>query len=72
MIICHVLKVTPEWLLSGTDTAEGYRGRTEWFVVDRESEIGVLIEQYNQMDIGSRRRLQGYMKALLEVSGKAE
>ena len=66
MVICHVLKVSPEWLLSGTDTEGGYRRQTDWLVVDRESEIGKLIECYNQLDAQSRKRLQGYLEALTE------
>ena len=68
MIICSVLGVTPEWLLSGTDTESGYRNRVDWFVVHRDSEIGTLIETFNQMDQRSRERLRGYMEALREMA----
>ena len=67
MVICHVLKVSPEWLLSGTDAEGGYRRNSDWFVIDRESEIGMLIECYNQLDAQSRKRLQGYLEALREL-----
>ena len=67
MVICNVLKVSPEWLLSGTDTESGYRGKTDWIVVDRESEIGSIIECYNQLDAQSRKRMQGYLEALREL-----
>ena len=70
MIICKVLDISPEWLLSGTDTKEGYRNRIDWFVIERSSEVGQLIEQYNQMDILMRNRVKGYMEALQELSKK--
>ena len=57
MVICNVLGVTPEWLLSGTDTDGGYRKKNDWFVVDRISEVGLLIESYNQLDMKSRKRV---------------
>ncbi len=68
MIICKVLKVSPEWLLSGIDTQGEYRNKPDWFVIDRKSEIGLLIESYNQLDEQSRKRMQGYMEALKEFS----
>ena len=69
MIICSALGVTPEWLLSGTDTEEGYRNRIDWFVINRDSEVGQIIEAYSQMDPKLRQRLMGYLEALNE-SGK--
>lgn len=68
MVICSVLNVSPEWLLSGTDTESGYRNRMDWFVIDRNSETGHIIEQYNKMDAQMRARLRGYMEALNEKS----
>ena len=68
MVICSILEVSPEWLLSGTDTKEGYRNRMDWFVIDRNSETGHIIEQYNKMDAQMRARLRGYMEALNEKS----
>ena len=67
MIICRVLDVSPEWLLSGVDAEGKNRVKSDWIVVNRESEIGYLIETYNQMDTRSRDRLRGYMEALKEA-----
>lgn len=64
MIICKVLNVSPEWLLSGADN-NGRRGkRPDWFVVGRDSELGQLIEEYNEMDAKAQARLRGYLEAL--------
>ena len=66
MVICNVLDVSPEWLLSGTDTESGYRNRMDWFVVDRNAEAGWILERYNKMDVQTRARLRGYMEAISE------
>ncbi len=71
LVICDVLKVSPEWLLSGIDTDGGYRGKPDWFVVDRKSEIGLLIETYNQLDEQCRKRMHGYLEALKDFSKEA-
>ena len=66
MIICKVLEVTPEWLLSGIDSS-GERGNSlPWFVVDRNSELGLIIEGYHRMDGTQRARLLGYLEAISE------
>ena len=42
MIICKVLDVTPEWLLSGAGKT-GERGNDiPWYVIDKGSEMGIL------------------------------
>ena len=67
MVICQVLKVSPEWLLSGIEK-EGKRGNEPNFmVIDKESEIGVFIKDYNKLSHDSRERLIGYMKALKDL-----
>ena len=64
LVICKVLNVTPEWLLSGIE-AQGNRGnRPRWIVVDAETEIGELISAYNAMDKSMQARLLGYVQAL--------
>lgn len=64
MVICKVLEVSPEWLLSGIQ-ADGLRGnQMEWYAIDRNSEVGVLIDAYNEMDNNMRMRLMAYADAL--------
>ena len=64
MIICKVLDVTPEWLLSGIE-AQGNRGNPQkWHVVDSTTEAGILLTAYNSMDASRQARLLGYAEAL--------
>lgn len=66
MKICQVLRVSPEWLLSGIEK-NGKRGRDdEFFVISKNSEIGNLVSEFNKMDEKLRARLKGYMDAILE------
>ena len=65
MQICTVLDVTPEWVLSGSEKT-GKRGNDlPRYVVDRDSEIGEIIYNYNRLEERQRQRVQGYMTALL-------
>ena len=64
MVICKVLDVTPQWLLSGTEP-QGNRGNPrEWFAIDAETDVGRLVTSYNSMDSGLQERLLGYVEAL--------
>ena len=65
MIICKVLEVTPEWLLSGIE-AQGERGNPQkWLVVDARTDTGRLVTYYNAMDGATQARLLGYAEALV-------
>ena len=66
LIICEVLKVTPEWLLSGVETRGSRSNKTEWYVIARESEIGDLITLYHQLGQRQRDRLMGYVEGMRE------
>ena len=64
MVICKVLDVTPQWLLSGTE-AHGERGNPcEWYAIDATTDSGQLIQLYNSMDKAQQARLLGYAEAL--------
>lgn len=66
MIIAETLGVTPEELLSGAEIS-GTRSRKEkTFVIDKDTEIGEVIETYQSLDKNARERLLGYMHALKE------
>ena len=67
MIICNVLGVEPEWLLSGTEVKKGKKYAVDWYVIDKNSEPGLIITSYNEMDTGQRKRLLGYVEALREI-----
>ncbi len=67
LAICRGLDVTPEWLLSGVDKA-GSRGvDMDYLIIDKKSDIGVLVETYKSMDEGMRNRLMGYMEGFLAM-----
>ena len=53
MVICKVLGVTPEWLLSGV-----------WYAVDAGTEAGYIITAYNSFDASRQARLFGYVQTL--------
>ena len=64
MVICKVLNVTPEWLLSGIEP-QGERGNPQkWFAIDAETDVGRLVVSFNSMDHGLQERLLGYAEAL--------
>ena len=66
MVICKTLEVSPEWLLSGIK-ADGERGNPmNWYAIDRNSEIGILIDAYNELNNSKRMRLMAYLDALQE------
>lgn len=67
MIICKVLNITPEWLLSGIEE-DGSRGnKPNYYVIDKASELGELMVAFDDMDSRRRQRLLGYAKALLDL-----
>ena len=70
MIICKVLDVTPEWLLSGADNTGDRGNKLNLLVVDRNSELGEIITSYNSLDMKSRSMLMGYMYALYMMNTK--
>ena len=64
LIICKVLDVTPEWLLSGIEP-QGNRGNLpKWQVVPSETDAGKLIQTYNSLGREQQERLLGYAEAL--------
>ena len=72
MVICKVLNVTPEWLLSGVDKA-GRRGSVQdYIVIDKDSDLGMVLELYKSMDSDTRNRIFGYMEALSSMRMKNE
>ena len=64
MIICKVLEVSPEWLLSGIGSSGDRGNAIPWYIIDRDSELGAVISEYQRLDEKQRARLMGYMEAL--------
>ena len=72
MIICKVLDVTPQWLLSGIE-AQGDRGNPQkLFAIDADTNVGKLVCEFNRMDAGMQERLLGYAEALGAVSKREQ
>ena len=67
MIICKVLGVTPEWLLSGVETHGTRSNPQEWYAIDAKTEAGVLLTTYNSFDSRNQARLLGYAQALAKA-----
>lgn len=67
MIICKVLDVTPEWLLSGIENTGGRGNNARWYVIDKETDMGRIISSYHDMDMRQRERLLGYMEAIMTL-----
>ncbi len=64
MIICKVLDVRPEWLLSGIE-AQGDRGNPQsWYAIDAETPVGTLVKTFNGLNSEMQQRLLGYALAL--------
>ena len=65
MIICKVLDVSPEWLLSGADNIGERSNDIPWYVVDRDTEMGEIFTEYHKMNSKQRERLMGYIEAMM-------
>ncbi len=62
MIICEVLNVSPQELLSGDDKS---KYSVEYIQIGKDSPEYQLIERYRSLDIRDRMRLEGYMAAFV-------
>ena len=70
MIICEVLNVTPEWLLSGIEP-QGDRGNSpKKLVVDAGTDPGILLECYNSLDHAAQAHLLGYAMGMRKMAEK--
>lgn len=67
MIICEVLGVSPTELLTGVENTSQVDSENEnYVVVNKESREYLLIDAYRNLDMDERRRLEGYITALLD------
>ncbi len=64
MIICKTLEITPEGLLSGIESNGTRSNNLDWYVIDKDTEMGILIKKYHALDEEQRSRLMGYIDAL--------
>ncbi len=64
MVICKVLNVAPEWLLSDIEP-QGERGNPRgWYAIKADTDGGKLITAFNSMDKAQQARLLGYAEAI--------
>ncbi len=73
MIICKVLNVTPEWLLSGVETRGSRSNPEKWYAIDADTEVGEIIRAYNSFDATRQAALLAYVQAMKifpEIQGK--
>ena len=64
LIICKVLDVTPEWLLSGVETHGTRSNPARLIAIDADTEVGELVTVYNSCDAARQARILGYAQAL--------
>ncbi len=64
LIICKVLNVTPEWLLSGVETHGTRSNPASIIAVDASTDAGALLETYNSCDAAMQARILGYAQAI--------
>lgn len=67
LAICKALDVTPEWLLSGVDPADGRDRNQKYYVIDIETDTGKLVSEYNKLDKSQRDRILGYVEAFASI-----
>ena len=60
----------PYELLSGAEHI-GQRSRENMtYVIDKGTELGILVESYQQLEENMQRKVLGYMEALRELQGE--
>ena len=64
--ICETINVSPEWLLSGIDSVERGKNTQEFYVVEKNTEIGYLISKTNKLNKSQRDRLIGYIESFFQ------
>lgn len=71
MPICTALDISPEELLTGikADDNKSYVGR-DYYLVEKKSELGVIVREYGNMTEEQKYRLSGYVDALMNNSRK--
>ena len=68
LAICRVLEVSPEWLLSGTDSVAGTGEENGHYVINIQTRTGQMVERFNKLDKSQMDRVLGYLEALSHES----
>ena len=66
MIICNVLDMTPNELLSTSLDTEKYKC-PDSFVVEKDSAEYEIVQEFRQLDDARKERIMGYLKALRDL-----
>ena len=69
LIICKVLNVNPEWLLSGVEQEQTRSNPLSWYAIDANTDSGKIITAFNSMNKEAQQRLMGYVEALTRPGG---
>ncbi len=72
MVICKVLDVSPQWLLSGVEVAGDRGNPRDWYAIDANTDSGLLITTFNSLDKSRQERLLGYAEALKSARENAQ
>ena len=64
MVICKVLDIDLTWLLSGVSGIGDRANTLDWYAIDKCSELGYIIEKYNNMNQRQRDKLLGYIEGI--------
>ena len=70
LIICKVLNVTPEWLLSGVETHGTRSNPASIIAVDVSTDAGMLLETYNSCDAAMQARILGCAQAIGNIQAE--
>ena len=67
LIICDVLDVTPYWLLSGAEKSGKRGNKSDYYVVGKESDLGIMVTDYNSLSQRNKDRIMGYYQAYVKM-----
>ena len=70
LIISEVLGVTPYELLSGAEHIGERSRENQIYVIHKGTELGCLVEAFQNLDSNRQKRLMGYLEALAEMENR--
>lgn len=68
LIICSVLEITPEWLLSGIEEVGNRSSKLDYYIVHKDSDYGELLTIFGDMTNKQRERVIGYIRAIMDLT----
>lgn len=67
LIISEALGITPNDLLSGTDIETTRSNPSDFLVVDKNTELGEFLIEFQSMNDNQKNKIMGYVSALKEI-----